>query len=209
MKVLNLFAGIGGNRHLWPDSWEITAVEIHEKVADEYARRYPRDTVVVADAHEYLLENYQDFDLIWTSPPCPTHSRTAIWTRHKKRYPDMMLYQEIIFLRHVFKGKWVVENVEPYYTPLIPYDFKVSRHLFWTNLEDINESYKIKTFRASDGKYATQAGNTKTKDEILEWLGMPPMEKNIYLPGSHDPCKIARNCVHPLLGRHIIMELVK
>jgi thiol-disulfide isomerase/thioredoxin len=37
------------------------------------------------------------------------------------KYPDMRLYQEIIFLNHWFKGKWVVENVKSYYKPLIPF----------------------------------------------------------------------------------------
>jgi DNA (cytosine-5)-methyltransferase 1 len=157
MRVLNLYAGIGGNRHLWPSSWIITAVEINPKVCKEYKRRYPGDTVVCADAHQYLLENYQDFDLIWTSPPCPTHSKTALWTRHKKRYPDMALYQEIIFLSHVFKGKWVVENVKPYYTPLIEPTAVVSRHYFWSNLESIEEGWSHPTFKASDGKFAIQA----------------------------------------------------
>lgn len=208
MRVLNAYAGIGGNRHLWPSSWNITAVEINPKICKEYKRRYPGDTVICTDAHEYLLENYQDFDLIWTSPPCPTHSKTALWTRHKKRYPDMALYQEIIFLSHVFKGKWVVENVKPYYTPLIEPNAVVSRHYFWSNLDSIEEDFKVPTFKASDGKFAIQAGNTKTMKEMMEWLGLPPLEKNIYLEGSHDPMKVARNCVHPTLGLHIVKELI-
>ena len=44
----------------------------------------------------------------------------------------MTLYQEIIFLQHHFEGKWIVENVTPYYEPLIPAK-KRDRHLYWTN----------------------------------------------------------------------------
>lgn len=33
MKILNLYAGIGGNRKLWGDDHEITAVEIESKIA--------------------------------------------------------------------------------------------------------------------------------------------------------------------------------
>ena len=44
----------------------------------------------------------------------------------------MNLYQEIIFLENYFSGKWCVENVIPYYTPLIPAQ-KRGRHLYWTN----------------------------------------------------------------------------
>ena len=44
----------------------------------------------------------------------------------------MKLYQEIIFLDNWFDGKYVVENVIPYYEPLIPAK-KRGRHLYWTN----------------------------------------------------------------------------
>jgi DNA (cytosine-5)-methyltransferase 1 len=44
----------------------------------------------------------------------------------------MSLYQEIIFLQHYFKGKFCVENVIPYYEPLILAQ-KRGRHLYWAN----------------------------------------------------------------------------
>jgi len=47
-------------------------------------------------------------------------------------YPDMRLYQEIIFLQHYFKGKWVIENVISYYEPLIK-PVRIQRHYFWAN----------------------------------------------------------------------------
>ena len=28
MRILNAYAGIGGNRHLWPAEWDITAIEL-------------------------------------------------------------------------------------------------------------------------------------------------------------------------------------
>lgn len=34
MKILNLYAGIGGNRKLWPDDHEITAVENVQHIND-------------------------------------------------------------------------------------------------------------------------------------------------------------------------------
>ena len=68
IKVLNLYAGLGGNRQLW-SGVDVTAVEMDEKIANVYSRNNPDDTVIIGDAHKYLLENYQDFDFIWSSPP--------------------------------------------------------------------------------------------------------------------------------------------
>ena len=144
MKVLNLYACLGGNRLLW-DNCEVTAVELDEELARLYQERFPNDTVIVADAHQYLLDHYQEFDFIWSSPPCPSHSRARYWgfgaNGKKPIYPNMSLYQEIIFLEHHFKGKYVVENVIPYYEPLIPAK-KRERHLYWTNFNLPNKITK-------------------------------------------------------------------
>ena len=138
-KILNLYACLGGNRYKWnevTENIEVTAVELDPELAKLYQERFPNDTVIVADAHQYLLENYQNFDFIWTSPPCPTHSRARFWgfgaNGKKPIYPDMKLYQEIIFLQHHFKGKYVVENVIPYYKPLMN-PVERDRHLYWCN----------------------------------------------------------------------------
>ena len=119
MKVLNLYACLGGNRLLW-DNCEVTAVELDKELARLYQERFPNDKVIVADAHQYLLDHYQEFDFIWSSPPCPSHSRARFWnTKAKRIYPDLKLYEEILFLDTHFSGKYVVENVIPYYKPLI------------------------------------------------------------------------------------------
>jgi DNA (cytosine-5)-methyltransferase 1 len=134
MKVLNLYAGIGGNRALWKDC-EVTAVELNPKWAEMYKEKFPNDEVIIADAHEYLLKHHKEFDFIWSSPPCQSHSRTNYFTQHTRKeqvYPSMKLYEEIIFLQHFSQCKWVVENVIPYYTELIPAQ-KIGRHLFWSN----------------------------------------------------------------------------
>ena len=121
MKILNLYACLGGNRYKWDEvtDIEVTAVELDPELARMYKERFPNDKVIVADAHQYLLDNYKDYDFIWSSPPCPTHSRiqTSLKDREKftPYYPDMKLYEEIIFLEQFFKGKYCVENVIPYY----------------------------------------------------------------------------------------------
>jgi DNA (cytosine-5)-methyltransferase 1 len=141
MKILNLYACLGGNRYKWDEvaqdvgiEIEVTAVEWDEELAHLYQERFPNDIVIVADAHQYLLDHYKEFDFIWSSPPCPSHSRIqhSMKTTRKMAYPDMKLYQEIIFLQTFYNGKYVVENVIPYYTPLIPANER-GRHLYWCN----------------------------------------------------------------------------
>ena len=138
-KILNLYACLGGNRFKWDevaDNLEITAVELDPELARMYQERFPNDTVIVVDAHQYLLDHYKEFDFIWSSPPCPTHSRiqTSLKDREKftPYYPDMKLYEEVIFLEQFFKGKYCVENVIPYYKLLI-HGHKRDRHIYWTN----------------------------------------------------------------------------
>jgi DNA (cytosine-5)-methyltransferase 1 len=138
MRILNLYACLGGNRYKWDEvtDVEVTAVEWDEELAKLYQERFPNDKVIVADAHQYLLDHYKEFDFIWSSPPCPSHSRINIsqYTREswKPRYPDFRLYQEVVFLDNFFKGKYVIENVIPYYEPLIPAQER-GRHLYWCN----------------------------------------------------------------------------
>jgi DNA (cytosine-5)-methyltransferase 1 len=140
MKILNLYACLGGNRYKWDEvtDVEVTSVELDPELARLYQERFPNDTVIVADAHQYLLDHYKEFDFIWSSPPCPTHSRMRKTNtgdgerKSKATYPDMKLYEEILLLEHFFDGKYVVENVIPYYEPLIPAK-KRGRHLYWSN----------------------------------------------------------------------------
>ncbi len=132
MRILNLYSGIGGNRKLW-EGHEITAVEHNQSIADFYKTQFPQDKVIVGDAHQYLLDHFEEFDFIWSSPPCQPHSRARYWAQHKvRKYPAMALYEEIIFLTHFSKRAWVVENVKGYYKPLIEPQER-GRHYLWSN----------------------------------------------------------------------------
>jgi len=138
-KILNLYAGIGGNRRGWGDDYEVTAVEYDPEIAKAYQEHFPKDAVVVGDAMQYLLDHYHEFDFIWVSPPCPTHSqyRYNVGVRAKGYAPVIpemtSLYGIITFLKYHFEGQWAVENVKPYYEPLIPPSAKVGRHLIWAS----------------------------------------------------------------------------
>ncbi len=148
MKILNLYACLGGNRYKWNEvnnDIEVTAIELDPEAARLYKERFPNDTVIVTDAHQYLLDHYKEFDFIWSSPPCPSHSRVRFSQKNRENcesvYPDLKLYEEVIFLDNYFNGKYVVENVIPYYEPLIPAQ-KRGRHLYWCNFKlpsDIGE----------------------------------------------------------------------
>ena len=93
-KVLNLFAGIGGNRKHWKDV-EVTAIEYNEEIANVYKQLHPNDNVIVADAHEYLAKHWREFDFIWSSPPCQSHSKVRMMASKGGSYdavmPDMAL----------------------------------------------------------------------------------------------------------------------
>jgi DNA (cytosine-5)-methyltransferase 1 len=194
-KVLNLYACLGGNRLLW-DNCEVTAVELDPELARLYQERFPNDTVIIADAHQYLLDHYKEFDFIWSSPPCPSHSRARYWnssncnTLTKPIYPDLKLYEEILFLQHYCKNiNYCVENVIPYYEPLIPAQ-KRGRHLYWTNFT-LPNSISERTFFAPIGK-----------DEIKRLCTFHDYDFYQY-KGNQRVQKIARNLVDYEAGKTI------
>lgn len=194
MELLNLYAGIGGNRKLWPDTINITAVEHDKRIADVYKEFYPGDEVIVTDAHSYLLENFKKYDFIWGSPPCPSHGQFryrigVIAKGYKPLYPDMKLYEEIILLKYHFQGVWVIENTIPYYEPLIEAQ-KVGRHLFWANF-DIPEIELAKAKIRSRNKIS----------ELEEYLGISLKGKKV-----GDKRQVLRNCTDPILGLHILQR---
>lgn len=175
----------------------MTAVERNPKIAAVYQRLYPDDTVIVGDAHEYLLQNHQAFDFIWSSPPCQSHTKMIRSGRNRKpRYPDLRLYEEILLLQHDFEGLWVVENVVPYYEPLIP-AYRAGRHLFWSNF-NLGKVH-VPDFRDDFINTTNLAG----KAAMMDWLGIH-FEENIYYEGNHCPTQILRNCVHPVVGEQIM-----
>mgnify|MGYP003148203197 CR=1 FL=1 len=204
MKILNLYAGIGGNRKLWPKEHEITAVEINPEIAKIYQDNFPDDKVIVADAHKYLLEHYKEFDFIWSSPPCPTHSRTNIYLNSQGiiRYPDMKLWQEIIFLNRFFKGKWVVENVISYYEPL---DLCIKpqeseRHYFWCNFIITKRPYNNDRWNLTNCRASSRLTNGEWRKKLQEKHGFEVDFKKLKM---EHPEKVLTNCVNPKLSLHI------
>jgi len=201
MKILNLYAGIGGNRKLWGDEHDITAVEYNENIAKVYQDFFPNDKVIVTDAHQYLLDHFKEFDFIWSSPPCPTHSRTNTFLNAQGiiRYPDMALWQEIIFLENFFNGKWVVENVIPYYKYLIQPTILIGRHPFWSNF--IIEKIKIKNIlnNITNSRESTRIPTKDYKEGLAKCHGFDLSKYNL-----KNELLALRNCVNPKVGEYIL-----
>lgn len=189
MKILNLYSGIGGNRKLWTNC-QVTAVEQDEKIAKVYQSYFPEDEVVVGDAHAYLESNYSKFDFIWSSPPCPTHGQYRYNVGFKAKgysavFPDMKLYEEILFLKYYFKKSWCIENTKPYYDPLVKPTICLQRHLFWSN------------FHIDFVKF--EAKNIRSKNKISDYsIGFDISQTNI-----SNKRQVLRNCVNSDLGLHI------
>ena len=204
LKVLNLYAGIGGNRRLWKNV-EVIAVEIDKDIAGIYQEFFPKDKVIIGDAIDYLEKHFQEFDFIWASPPCPSHTkmnRVNAGVRYNGKnmtlnIPDFKLYSIISFLQNLFRGKFVVENVVCYYKPLITPTKLLQRHYFWTNfnLEDFKE--KVGTF------YNMNTHKNDKVPELCNYLEIDyeQFKKKKFLKVSMK--KALKNCVHPKLGNHI------
>ena len=189
MKILNLYAGIGGNRKLWTDV-DVTAIELNPKIAKIYQDFFPDDKVVIADAHQYLLDHFKEFDFIWSSPPCPSHSRIRKELgvgsgQNEPIYPDMKLYEEILLLKHYFKGNYCVENVVAFYKPLIsPQEF--GSHYFWCN-------FYVRPIKTQSRNHHSSIGGLEERKGFYldKYVGV---DKRVLL----------RNCVEPELGLHIL-----
>ena len=206
-KILNLYACLGGNRAKWDEvaiekgiEIEVTAVELDQELARMYKERFPNDIVIVADAHQYLLDHFKEFDFIWSSPPCPTHSRVRIIQKNQDffipKYPDMTLYEEIIFLENHFFGKYVVENVIPYYEPLIEAQ-KRGRHLYWCNFKLPNQIDREETKGIMGGK---------TPNELEKLCELHELDRNFIntYNGNQSKTKIVRNLVDYEVGKSIL-----
>jgi DNA (cytosine-5)-methyltransferase 1 len=198
MKILNLYAGIGGNRKLWGDDHEITAVELNPKIASIYQDFFPQDNVVVGDAHQYLLDHFKEFDFIWSSPPCPSHSKinklfTAGRGKNPIKYPDMKLYEEILLLQNYAnqdKQKWCIENVISFYKPLIA-PHEVDSHYYWSNFYIRPKTKKSREHYGGEEKLGERKGFN-----ISNYSGI-------------NKIKTLRNCVEPEVGLHIFNEAFK
>jgi len=104
----------------------------------------------------------------------------------------MKLYEEVLLLKHRFKGKYVVENVVSYYEPLIKPQ-ELQRHYFWTNFYITPKEF--------------QSENTCTvndRERLSKIFGF-----NLDGYAGIDKRKALRNCVLPELGLYIFEQSLK
>ena len=207
-KILNLYGGIGGNRKDWGNDFDITMVEYKQEIADIYKDFFPNDKVIVADAHQYLLDHFKEFDFIWSSPPCPSHSRARYGLgvcggKTKPIYPDMKLYQEIILLSTHFKGKWCVENVMAYYKPLIEPQ-KVGRHWYWSNFNIPKIKVDSSRISQQSKKYSKSPVRIYKVSDFEKLYGF-----NLSKYKGVDKRLLLKNCVEPKIGLCILKESLK
>ncbi len=137
-----------------------------------------------------------NFDFIWSSPVCISHSKIRKMFTHatgpqqrKIIYPDMSLYQEILLLQETGPRdlKWCIENVEPYYKPLIEPQRK-GRHCFWTNFY-ISGDFKSKA--------------VIEKETLGSFQKLYGFDLKKYKLDYDLKRKMLRNCVDPKLGLHV------
>lgn len=100
----------------------------------------------------------------------------------------MKLYQEILFLKHNAECRWVVENVKPYYKPLIEGRL-IQRHLFWANFDIPDADIKTDLIRRAQ------------IPDLQEHHGFDLSKYK--LPNKR---QILRNCVYPELGLHVLLS---
>jgi DNA (cytosine-5)-methyltransferase 1 len=201
--IFNGCAGFGANTHLLYGQHYITHAEHYSKIADVNKELHPNDIVVATNAYQYFQDHHEEFDVAWFSPNCQSHSKMVKATRHKvNKIPDLTgLYGIILFLDNFYEGNWVVENVMPWYKPLIEPTLKVGRHLFWSNIDltDVEDIKRPANF--------INKSNKQGADDLKKWLGLD-FEGYVYYQGNHCPAQTLRNCVHPKLGQQILNQLL-
>lgn len=202
MPELAATVNFGGGGH------KITAVESDEDIAAIYQAQFPGDEMVVGDALEFVEKHLTEFDFIWASPPCQTHSVLNIPTHAQtNRLPhipdDKSLYGLIRWLK-----KWIdpnqlfiVENVKDYLGYLIQPNSMLARHPVWSNFPIPKKHFN----RLKDMDH-------KSWKQLCEWhkIDQKLIPKTLSWEKNHDKRRtILRNCVDYKIGKYILDCAVK
>ena len=103
MKLLDLFCGAGGAAMGYHRAgFEVVGVDINEQP------NYPFE-FIQADAIEYLVNHYKDFDAIHASPPCQCFSMMQNIHKNKDKHPDLI--EPTRKLLEELDKPYIIENV--------------------------------------------------------------------------------------------------
>ena len=101
-------------------------------------------------------------------------------------------YSDIIELGSVLNWRnWCVENVIPYYKPLIEPTAILQRHLFWSNKPIANKKFEKDAIR--------------TKNKISDFDNYEVVVNS----KISNKRQVLRNCVKPEIGLYILSEILK
>jgi len=153
VRVLDLYAGLGGTdkgiRKVAAEKnikLDYYAIEIDPAVCQAHKKNHLESNVICADVKDWL-DKVTDFDFVWASPPCQTHSINNYSNKaigYKTKPVDWSLWHVIDILQRAETIPFVVENVKIWYNEPFKHNFKLDRHYFWTNLQLVPFDYHKK-----------------------------------------------------------------
>jgi len=184
-RLLDLFSGAGGAARGYQNAgFHVTGVDI------AWQENYAGDVFHRADAIDYCLSHWTEFDAIHASPPCQAHTTLAKGNNNNTdAYPDLIEATRAVLS---MTGKpWVIENVPsaPLHNPITlcgeMFGLGVIRHrLFESNVLLMQPDHKPHRGRVAgwrhgehfDGPYFAVYGDGGGKGSLDDWraaMGMP------------------------------------
>jgi len=171
--------------------FEYVAVDNDRKVLQVHSLLNPHSKTVLEDAWLISDDRLLQYDFVWASPPCESHS-VLCWKRKDKPKPDMRLWWLIRRLRKL-KVPFIVENVRPYYGTILKPTAKAGRHLLWSNLS-------LKSVQLNSNVTFYDIHNRR--DALVEYHGLPGWVARV---ATRD---MLRDMMHPQLSYKLAKQVI-